>query len=63
MLCIVSAVTLERAPEGQPAQLDVTVTRASGDKCPRCWRYVPALVPAGGDDAVCPRCEEAVLVA
>ena len=63
MLCIVSGVTVQRAMEGQSTPLEVAVTHASGDKCPRCWRYVPALVPAGGDDAVCPRCEEAVLVA
>jgi len=60
MLCIVSNVTVQRAPEGQATQLEVTVTHASGEKCPRCWRYVPALVPCGNDDAVCARCEEAV---
>jgi isoleucyl-tRNA synthetase len=63
MLCIVSGVTVQRAPDNQAATLEVTVTKAPGEKCPRCWRFVPELVPAGGADAVCPRCEEAVLVA
>ena len=39
MLFITSAVSLERGPEG--SDLQVTVVRASGEKCARCWRYVP----------------------
>ncbi len=60
MLFIVSAVTLRAAPAGQETALEVEVAHASGDKCPRCWRYVPVLVPVGEADALCPRCEEAV---
>ncbi len=63
MLFIVSAVTLKPAPADQAATLEVEVAHASGDKCPRCWRYVPALIPVGDGDALCPRCEEAVRVA
>jgi isoleucyl-tRNA synthetase len=56
MLCIVSEVTLTEAADGP---LKVTVAHASGDKCPRCWRFVPALT-AVGDDAVCERCADAI---
>jgi len=56
MLCIVSGVTLTEAPDGP---LLVTVAPADGDKCPRCWRFVPALT-GDGDDAVCGRCADAV---
>jgi isoleucyl-tRNA synthetase len=59
MVFIVSEVTLIEAPSGD---LTVTVAHASGEKCPRCWRYVPARVPAGDDDGVCGRCAEAVRV-
>ena len=59
MILIVSGVTLFEAPDGP---LQVTVARASGEKCPRCWRYVPARVPAGDQDGVCGRCEEAIRV-
>ena len=56
MLCIVSAVTLR---ESADSPLVVEVAHASGDKCPRCWRFVPALT-GGGDDAVCDRCADAL---
>ncbi|MDA1306661.1 MAG: isoleucine--tRNA ligase [Acidobacteria bacterium] len=56
MLCIVSHVTLTEAPDGP---LRVAVAHASGDKCPRCWRFVPALT-GSGDEAVCGRCADAV---
>ncbi len=63
MLFIVSAVTLKRAPADQATAVEVKVAHAAGDKCPRCWRFVPALIPVGDGDALCPRCEEAVRVA
>lgn len=56
MLCIVSAVTLREMTDGP---LRVEVAQATGDKCPRCWRYVPVLCGAG-DDAVCERCADAL---
>ncbi len=59
MLFIVSGVTLQKAPATQAAPVEVDVASAAGAKCPRCWRFVPTLVPSGTDD-VCPRCEEAL---
>ena len=35
---------------------DVSVERANGTKCDRCWRYVPAVSAEG----LCPRCVEAL---
>ncbi|MCR4374067.1 MAG: isoleucine--tRNA ligase [Acidobacteria bacterium] len=61
MLFIVSGVTLRRSPD-QATALEVEVAKAAGEKCPRCWRFVPALTPAGDDERVCPRCEEALRV-
>jgi isoleucyl-tRNA synthetase len=63
MLFIVSQVTLQQAPAGQPTQLEVQVAPASGVKCPRCWRFVPALVTLAEGDEWCERCAEAVRVA
>lgn len=63
MLFIVSDVTLLPSTSEQQAEIQVEVTHASGEKCPRCWRFVPALVAVGDDGSVCPRCEEAVRVA
>ena len=37
----------------------IEVLPASGVKCSRCWRYVPALAPAGDGD-VCERCVDAL---
>ena len=37
----------------------VEVAPAAGQKCPRCWRYVPA-VSEGEPDGVCPRCVDAL---
>jgi isoleucyl-tRNA synthetase len=56
MLCIVSGVTVHEHADGP---LTVVVAPASGDKCPRCWRFVPSLTPVG-EDAVCDRCADAI---
>ena len=37
----------------------ITARRTGGVKCPRCWRYVPA-VSEGEPDGVCPRCVDAL---
>jgi isoleucyl-tRNA synthetase len=61
MLFIVSEVRLGTTDRDD--QLDVTVTRAEGTKCPRCWRVVGGLVPAGSvgnSGNLCERCAEAV---
>jgi isoleucyl-tRNA synthetase len=57
LLFITSAVTIERRPDGGPA---VTVSRAPGEKCPRCWRFVTARVPDGELAGVCDRCADAL---
>jgi isoleucyl-tRNA synthetase len=57
MLLIVSSVRL--VSEGDTADLRIEVEKAEGTKCPRCWRIVPRLVPAGNGD-VCERCAGAL---
>lgn len=56
-LFIVSAVHLEEVET--PTELEITGEKASGERCPRCWRTVDTVVthPAG---EICPRCAEAV---
>jgi isoleucyl-tRNA synthetase len=58
MLFIVSQVELEErnADDG----LHVTVTRAEGEKCARCWRTVEAVSTAPGTEGLCDRCQEAI---
>jgi isoleucyl-tRNA synthetase len=56
MLFIVSAVELS---EGG-SDLEIEVQRASGEKCPRCWRFVPAIVASGEAAGLCDRCADAV---
>ncbi len=60
-LFIVSHVTLVPVAAGTPPPA-VAVRHAQElghTRCPRCWRWVPALV-AAADDQVCPRCAEAL---
>jgi isoleucyl-tRNA synthetase len=53
MLFIVSQVRLEeRAGE----TVDVTVARADGQKCDRCWRIVPDVSTEPGTEGLCSRC-------
>ncbi|MFI5356969.1 MAG: isoleucine--tRNA ligase [Opitutales bacterium] len=59
-LFIVSQVTLTAA--GAPASLSVEVQPCAAlghTRCPRCWRWVPALT-AGAQGEVCPRCTAAL---
>jgi len=54
-LLIVSQVDLAKDNEGAKGLVDglgVSVQRAAGNKCLRCWKYDPAV----GDDGLCPRC-------
>ena len=45
----------------QPADsLVVTVARAAGEKCQRCWRYVPASAAAAATEGLCDRCVDAL---
>jgi isoleucyl-tRNA synthetase len=53
MLFIVSQVSLDTSgPEG----VGVSVSRAEGDKCARCWRVLPELSRAPKVDGLCDRC-------
>jgi isoleucyl-tRNA synthetase len=58
MLFIVSEVELESAPGREG--IDIEVTRAAGEKCPRCWRFVRTLSAARGTEGVCERCAAAL---
>jgi len=53
MLFITSGVTLE---SGTSDGIEVDVHRASGEKCPRCWRIVTAVTESG----TCARCADAM---
>jgi isoleucyl-tRNA synthetase len=57
MLFITSSVTVARTAEGAMA---IAVSRAPGDKCPRCWRTVVDLVEAGETAGLCERCSDVV---
>jgi isoleucyl-tRNA synthetase len=57
MLFIVSQVTLDTTgPEG----VSVSVSRAEGEKCDRCWRVLPEISRAPGTEGLCSRCIEAL---
>jgi isoleucyl-tRNA synthetase len=59
MLFIVSQVALEvRGSDGA----SVTVSRAEGEKCQRCWRVVPDVSHAAGSEGLCSRCIAALAV-
>jgi isoleucyl-tRNA synthetase len=64
MLFIVSEVELRPAPTDLEAHAEarprVTVERASGVKCERCWRYVPAVSSDPAWAGLCDRCQEAL---
>lgn len=64
MLFIVSEVELRTAADrteppdaGWP---DITIERASGVKCERCWRYVPAVSTEPEWAGLCDRCQDAL---
>jgi isoleucyl-tRNA synthetase len=64
MLFIVSEVELRPAPTGEGAQEEapphVTIVRADGVKCERCWRYVPAVSGDPASAGLCERCQDAL---
>jgi isoleucyl-tRNA synthetase len=64
MLFIVSEVELRPAPADVEAHAEakprVTIERAAGVKCERCWRYVPAVSTDPGLAGLCERCQEAI---
>jgi isoleucyl-tRNA synthetase len=56
---IVSAVELGPAPEGADGPA-VTVRRAAGAKCARCWCWSTGLGSAAAHPEICPRCTAAI---
>jgi isoleucyl-tRNA synthetase len=58
MLFIVSEVELRRGPANGPARF--AAERATGVKCERCWRYVPAVSAEPGREGLCERCLDAL---
>jgi isoleucyl-tRNA synthetase len=59
-LLIVSHVTLAETPAATALAVAARPAAELGHvRCPRCWRWVPALQPAG-EHEVCPRCAEAI---
>jgi isoleucyl-tRNA synthetase len=57
MLFIVSHVLLET---GGPEGVSVSVSRAEGQKCDRCWRIVPELSHDTRTQGLCARCVDAL---
>jgi isoleucyl-tRNA synthetase len=64
MLFIVSDVELRPAPTDVEASGEarprVTIERAGGVKCERCWRYVPAVSSDPQWAGLCSRCQDAL---
>jgi isoleucyl-tRNA synthetase len=64
MLFIVSAVELRRAPTdgagSSGAAPRITIERAAGVKCERCWRMVPAVSGEPASAGLCDRCQDAL---
>jgi isoleucyl-tRNA synthetase len=62
-LCITSAGTVHAGPPPEDAfaladvaDIGVVVSLASGDRCERCWRVLPEVGTASGQDDLCLRC-------
>jgi len=64
MLFIVSEVELRAAPTDVEAAGEamprVTIERAAGVKCERCWRIVPSVATEPAIAGLCDRCQEAL---
>jgi isoleucyl-tRNA synthetase len=64
MLFIVSAVEVRPAPTDVQAHEEalprVTIERAGGVKCERCWRYVPKVSSEPAWAGLCDRCQDAL---
>ncbi len=41
-------------------EVSIVATVAGGERCPRCWRWVPTLSTTPAHGAACPRCAEAL---
>ena len=55
MLFIVSQLEFERG-SGDGPDVEVSVSRAEGEKCARCWRIVPATSQQSDTAGLCDRC-------
>ena len=60
MLFIVSDVTVDAGPAEGADEMRVSVERASGVKCDRCWRYVTSVSSEPDWAGICSRCIEAL---
>ena len=60
MLFIVSEVELRSAPTNVDALPRVTIERAGGVKCERCWRYVTKISSDPAWAGLCERCQDAL---
>src|SRR4051812_22171563 len=64
MLFIVSEVELRTAPADVEAHTEaaprITIERAAGVKCDRCWRYVPLVSVEPEWAGLCERCQDAL---
>jgi isoleucyl-tRNA synthetase len=59
MLFIVSEVDVRPARDAG-AELGISIERASGVKCERCWRYVPSVSTDPSWAGLCERCQDAL---
>ena len=59
MLFIVSQLELQ-STDGEGPEVEVTVTRAAGEKCERCWRIVPSTSKHVQTEGLCDRCRQAL---
>jgi isoleucyl-tRNA synthetase len=57
MLFIVSEVELRPAGD---AAVRITIEKAAGVKCERCWRYVPTVSADPSRPGICDRCQDAL---
>jgi isoleucyl-tRNA synthetase len=62
MLFIVSSVKIEAVdnPTPETAPVQIRIERASGVKCERCWRIVPAVSAEPASAGLCDRCQDAL---
>jgi isoleucyl-tRNA synthetase len=58
MFFIVSQVELQPGAANTP--LEITVLRADGEKCPRCWRTVTSVSAEAATAGLCDRCVDAL---
>jgi len=54
-ILVIAALTVQT---GKPEK--ITVRKASGRKCPRCWNWVEKIPAAGAHAELCPRCAETI---